>query len=340
MTVLETPFVFLDTQVFVESRFVFGAGSLQRVSDLASAGRIELVMPDTTRREIEKKIREHAAEVAGTVAKLRTSAPALVIPDFDEAAATARLVDAFASYLKLTQATLIPFSGGVATAVLDTYFASRPPFGKGDKKHQFLDALAVEALGQWATDEEARIYVVSRDPDLEAATTGSDGLLYLKHLPDLFALIQVVDERAQALVMQAEGKIISDIANRFDGCGFIIIDEDGDVENIEVVDVALEDVVVQDIQDDVIRFVGKARVTFRADVSYWRSDNATWDSEDKVLIYRDKAEHRVEDEAEFDFLGSVVATGSDLSAIKDVFVELDMAETFIVDPYAVYYEDM
>ena len=337
---LKTPYVFLDTQVFVANRFVFDAGALGRVSELSSADRIRLVIPETTCREIKKKIRDHIKKIAHDLGKLSASMPALALAEIDEEGCVTELCLKLDEYLDAAKATQIPSSADVASDVLEAYFNDHPPFAEGAKKHQFLDAFALKALERWAAEEEEEVYVISQDRDLKSAADGNSALLHLDKLADLFGLAELVDAKAAALLSSAEDQIKQQVTDRLPGSEFFIDEADGVVDNIEVVDVELWDSVVQDVEDEVVRFVANAFVIFRADVSYWVSDNATYDSEDKVLIYHDRAEYRIEDEVTLDLLGSVIAVNPTLEEVAEVFVEFDTRQTFLVDPHAVYYDQM
>ena len=74
---LETSFVFVDTQAFRAARFAFDGGSLKRLCQLVKSGRLDLVMPTITKREIRKKLSEHVDEVLSAVQSARTKATIL-----------------------------------------------------------------------------------------------------------------------------------------------------------------------------------------------------------------------------------------------------------------------
>ena len=65
---------------------------------------------------------------------------------------------------------------------LDLYFRKRPPFGNAKKKSEFPDAFVLEALKSKAGVNGESVYVISEDPDLEAACKESP---HLEHLPSV-----------------------------------------------------------------------------------------------------------------------------------------------------------
>lgn len=339
---LETQHVFLDTEAIVRARFVFDGGSLKRVAELCASGKLNLVVPEITRREVEKKIDEHVDEVAAKVTKALKQAPAVkalvgegtpFIAPRDPTQIKGELKARFRAFLAEAGAQDVPFDEAHGRQLLDNYFGQHPPFGPGDKKYQFLDGLALTALKEWADAEEVRLYVVSRDGDIKTVADTSETLLYLESVQELFDLVEIADARAVELVRSVEDQIKRQIAGHVPAYGFMLDHEDGDVGDVGVRRVEIEDLKVQDVQDDVVRFVADALVSVRADVSYWRSDNATYDSETGTLFYHDRAEHSVNDELRFQVLGSVVAKGPALTNPGEPIIEFDTTEDFLIDPH-------
>jgi len=65
--------------------------------------------------------------------------------------------------------------------LMDDYFAGKPPFGKGDKKAEFPDAITVKVLADWAKSEGAQILVVSGDKGVCEARGPVESLIQERH---------------------------------------------------------------------------------------------------------------------------------------------------------------
>jgi hypothetical protein len=64
---------------------------------------------------------------------------------------------------------------------MDDYFAGKPPFGTGDKKAEFPDAITVKVLADWAKSEGAQILVVSGDKGVCEARGPVESLIQERH---------------------------------------------------------------------------------------------------------------------------------------------------------------
>jgi hypothetical protein len=137
---LQTQWVFLDTEVFVAHRFMFETGPLKRLVDLSAAGTVHLVITDATAREVRKKIEDHVDEARGGIEKKLAGAPAVralidpaLFATLDAAALRDQLFAKFEEFLTNSKAERLPHLDEAVKQVLDDYFDLEPPFGKGDK---------------------------------------------------------------------------------------------------------------------------------------------------------------------------------------------------------------
>lgn len=342
---LQTQWVFLDTEVFVAHRFMFESGPLKRLADLSAAGTIHLVITETTVREVRKKIEDQVHETCGGIEKKLAGAPAVralidpaLFKALDGAALRDQLFEKLEAFLRSSKAERPPHSDEAVKRVLDDYFDGEPPFGKGDKKYQFLDAIALKSLLLFAQAEGVEVYVVSRDPDVKSVCDGEDEFIRLEELSDVLTLVEIADRKALDLVVSATDIIKRRVIEEVERAGFDI-EQDGDVENVEVIDVEVNNFKVQKVDDGVVEFVGSARATVRADVSYGDPDTASYDHEDGLLIYHHYVENRIEDELQFQILGSVTANDEKLDAVEDVFLDGDPMRVFMLDTSNVVYDD-
>lgn len=339
---LQTPFVFVDTEPFCASNFGLAAGRLKRLLELAQAGVVELILPSVTQRELYKKLDEAVEQAASILQSgqkragvLQQSTHATAIAAFtpiDLQAVKAELRAALDVYLRDSRAEVLTPPADSLAKVLDRYFAHQPPFGTGNKKHEFPDAVALETVLDWCATEGVSCYVVSRDSDLKAACGAQPALLHLEGLDALFELVEATNARAQALLDRATPEIQRQMIEQFEFSGFMLVDEEGDAENIQVINIEITDSGVQKVTDEVLLFQVKAEITFRADVSFWDYSTATYDSEDKVAIPWRQIERKVENTVDITAYGRVYADTPALNEIRTVEVDFDTGQVF--DVYA------
>jgi hypothetical protein len=178
---LETPYVFIDTQVFVASGFDYDSGRLAHARKLANQGRIRLLSTDVTHKEIVSNIKEALEAATGSVQKFRqkhrvlatSQAPSFdaIFKAYDEAAIGAHLADRLTDFERATATTILNVGSASTDEVFNKYFERRPPFSE-KKKSEFPDAFVLQTLEEWCRREGAKIYVISDDPDLQAAIEG------------------------------------------------------------------------------------------------------------------------------------------------------------------------
>jgi len=142
----------------------------------------------------------------------------------------------------------------------------------------------------------------------------------LEQLSDVLTLVEIADKKALELVVLPPTKSSRRSSRRWKGPGFYI-EQDGDVENVDVEDVEVSNLKVQKVADGVVEFVGTANVTVTADVSYGDPDTASYDHEDGFVFYHFQIDNRIEDELEFQILGSVTARDEALDAVEEVSLE-------------------
>src|SRR6266568_8728020 len=156
---MDTPHVFLDTEIFVSNNFHFASPLFVKLVELAQTRVIFLYLTTVTVREIEAHIvsdiqdalthikalqkKEKSVKVLG----LSPDTPFPIIPKtFDVEATQQRALDSFHKFLESATVEIIKVEGISIDEILEKYFGSVPPFGSGEKKHEFPDAFALAGL--------------------------------------------------------------------------------------------------------------------------------------------------------------------------------------------------
>ena len=342
---LETQYVFVDTEPMRAARFDVERGGLKRLLELVDHQRITVVLPTVTRREYLKKLNESidaALEALGSLTKKHrtlalaenTPLPAVFEP-IDEEAAREAVVARFNRYLDDLNPEEAETPADTLAVVLDLYFTQLAPFNDPRKKKEFPDAIALHSLARWADEEEVSIYVVSRDGDLRSYCETKTNLLHLETLGHLFALVTAEAEMVAALLASTEDEIVADVSSAFEGGGFLLEEEDGEVPGVTVESIQLEEILAQhvDPEEELVLFEVQGTINFQADIHYWDMDHAIWDSEDKVLIPFDRIEKTVRDTYEFRAYGTL-STLSKLTKVDWLDLDVDLPNVVHVSPYA------
>jgi hypothetical protein len=207
--------------------------------------------------------------------------------------AIATLQREFRDFIAETEATVLQIDGVSAEAIFKKYFEGTPPFGgdKTTKKVEFPDAFACATLEAWSTSHKnARIYVVGNDTDWKSMCACNPALISVGRLDELlqhftdteigFAIKKGLEEQREELLnmIRAEAEDL-DI---YIGGDMLI---DGEVDDYEILDVAIVESHVVEIKDGAASVSVLCEVSVSADVVADDPDSGIKDSETKSVYY-------------------------------------------------------
>jgi hypothetical protein len=217
------------------------------------------------------------------------------------------------------------------------YFDRAPPFGGGNKKNEFPDAITILSLSKWLAESRAAAYVVSGDTDLASWCSTVANAFHVRSLAEFLDLYNKAEERltglAHHLVKKEEGKILERIKEAFLSAGFMVLDTDAEVVDVDLLSIEAVEVNVIDVSDDRAGVAVTVQIEFNARIEGPDYDQGIWDSEDKRYIYlpefsvektfKERYETFIEfffsvDEDEITDISSVIIDdGSDISVRMD-----------------------
>jgi len=308
---LQTPHVFLDTEVFVGKNFHYDHKDFKALLGYAQAGTITLRLTEVHYREIQKKIRDRVADAKRALEPIRGTKvhPNVVILrnakhlgfggifDFDGDSVVDELIVQFEKFLKDGNVQISPVAGLLVGPVLDKYFRSEPPFEKREeKKNEFPDAIGVAVAAEWCQANASKAYLVSGDKGVRKACSGD--LIPLSSIPELTDLIALALPQQAAIARgwfhYAAAYIRERIAREFEGAGFILTDQEGEVLDTHVSEdaVKLTEPEFLSVDEGYAELVVHAEVPFTADVTYDDPSATFWVEGEKYVV--DSIEQEVE----------------------------------------------
>jgi hypothetical protein len=195
-TDLNTPYVFIDTQSFMENRLDWEAKPLRRLMEFARGGTIKVLTTAVTRAEVNERLVEKLHEAEAALKKVEVVLRQLGItnpqlPSQD--VALAKLVERFDEFLSACGAECVPMSID-PQQIINDYFARRPPFGEGKKKAEFPDAFVMQSLLAWCKAHHSSVYIVSRDPDFASCCSLDGPLFHLRSVGEVISLATASEE--------------------------------------------------------------------------------------------------------------------------------------------------
>ena len=289
--------IFLDTQVFEAASFNFKTTTLLSLKELVDKGTIRLILTDITVLEVKARIKKTVrAQLKGLkkfkhdarVLRSATLSEAKAVLDLHEKKVIADLHQQFDKFIQRTKPEIIDTSGLAAGPVFEKYFATKPPFGTGDKKSEFPDAFAVNGLVEWTENNAEPLYVITGDKLFRNACQPHKMLYEDETLPALLNRIIFVDAVADFIreqVLERIEDIKEDAKREFEDRIYLVDDEDGDAE-MSVQSLVLEgQPEIIDADDDSATVAVYFRGRFEAHLSYTDSSTGTYDSETKSMVF-------------------------------------------------------
>lgn len=307
---LVSKYLYIDTSVFEYRQFDLKSNVFTALLELAKEGNARLLTSAITTGECHAHIKAHVGQ-ASTVRNTLT-AKARILKRFEEYAVlfekpdkdklSNRLIAELDQYLLETKAEHLDLDDASVANVVNQYFSGTPPFGFGDKKAEFPDAIVISALTSWCELNSESVYLITRDKGMRDAC-GDDGkLVALEDIKDFLDLVnsheEIAAERIRAVFRYRIESLTEDVKERFHYLDFDVYDHEGaDVEIDEVRKVEFGEPEIIAIDENEAKIEVECEVAFTADITYEDTDTGVWDGEDKVMLFMDTVHGSAEDTA-------------------------------------------
>jgi hypothetical protein len=296
---LKTKNIFIDTQAFIAQNF-FQGKNLKRLAELGNAGHIHIFLTEITKNEVRSNIKEELNEAIrlinnfkkeignkGKIIKnIDSCKEYLSLPKLDFTLDFEKLAKDLDDFIIMGKISLIPFEKADLKHVFAQYFNNQKPFGFGNKKHEFPDAIVLSAIENWCEETGEKIYLLSGDSDFEGIN--NTNIIRIADLKDLLGQInkQLLTERSawftniyKLHLNEIESKILTLFSYKLiDEVSFDIEIENLQINNLEILDYTI---VEESMEDNKVTFQVDYEVTFAADFTYDDYSNAIYDKEDK-----------------------------------------------------------
>lgn len=284
--------IVIDTNIFEQHGYNFDAQAIEKFVAITAVKSLTILLPDAIEREVRRHIKEKAAAAQSALKKARHDAPFLQkwkswpAPEKLKTAKDEIAADYIADWEKFLmnfKVKRLGYDDINMNQVMDWHDQQKPPFGPGQKEKEFPDAFALATTLAYAKSKTTRIAVVSKDNDFAKFCAPHPELPFFS---DLSALTEVfIDEMKThvagiktALAADAS-KLVAQIREAFPELVFYPEEDiDGDVEDVDVLDVEMNKMRVIAIEDEHCTIAFDADVKFSAYVSYDDPDTMVHDS--------------------------------------------------------------
>lgn len=193
--------------------------------------------------------------------------------------------DAFVKFF--SDAIQLPY--GNAEKVFADYFSAKPPFAEsGDKKREFPDAFAINALFNYLDENPGlTALVVTNDDDWKQALKSNKRIVICDNIDNAINLLHGQLTQVNEILDFNYASIESLLEIEEDKFWFTIRDY-FDAEDIEIETITIESIgepVVLDISDEEIRIQVSAHLLFDGTARVLDLNNSDWDEEENDYIF-------------------------------------------------------
>ena len=293
---MEKDVVFIDTSVFKANNYFSATSKIIKLAELASKGRISIVLTSITKAEIIKHLTKDIENARKSVRK-KDNEVLRNIKGTDDYFSALDNIDAEKTAIEMVN-SFVKRSGAYVIGleyckdiedIFKKYFKQEFPFSE-KKQKEFPDAFALAALEGYNRSRQYKMVVLSTDPDMQ--NYESDELYaedFKKYISeemsedvDLSSLYEELSGNSDRLKDKLESEIVDyldDVSLYYDKI------QNGDIHYVSVYDVRVnfnaDDVYINESNDETIEFELEIHVNYRVGISYDDYTNATYDNEDK-----------------------------------------------------------
>jgi hypothetical protein len=295
------PAIFLDTCILEGEQFDFTSTQFKALLAAAKDKGIKLLLPQPTKDEIQRHIRNKIESAVTALKSVRKDHPVLsAMPGFPHSRVdrekiardlSKTITSAWKNFQNHFALIDLDYSGIDIDEIMRWYDRGQSPFGLGGKSKEFPDAFAFAALRNYALNQKENVAIVSADNDFRKACAGISQLHFFPTLASLTNALLTEDGRFKAARELAESAIpllTAKIKADFPDRGFdheLDPNGNGNVEDIKVNECEPTNIEVIGLGHEEFTIAFSAEVGFDAYVQY--DDPDSWvNMGDGDIMYR------------------------------------------------------
>lgn len=294
---MEKDFVFVDTSVFCKANYFVKDGTISHLFQLHDKGRIILLMPTITKREVQKNYRQDLVEQFDKLSRLHKlkNIEAYNLPVMNKDDICKEVNCKISEMMNHVCELDYSYCQDVET-IFEKYFEREYPFAGKGKEKEFPDAFVLQALEKYAADNQIKkVIVLSEDGDMTdyqspVLDTSEDYKMYLsrklKEDADLSGFEEALNDSLPNLERQINLKVEALLTNPGTYQEVINLNEVSNVSlnGFEVI-LNSKDYYITSINEHSIDIDLHAKVDFSVCVEYLDLESSYYDREyDQWLV--------------------------------------------------------
>ena len=190
----------LDTNIFVQKQLQLSSTKFQALARLSRSG-FRLILAKTVAREVAGKVEDSVSrkfesarngidKALGAFGTREHTLEQLLNQITGGRTPDQIAQEVFAEFVTCSNCEILNDAELVdVPSIIDDYFSGRPPFGSEKKKHEFPDAISLNALERTSRERSIGILAVSNDGDWENYCKNSKHLYIVKEIEKGLSLV-------------------------------------------------------------------------------------------------------------------------------------------------------
>ena len=158
---MEKDYVFVDTSVFCKANYFVKDGTISHLFQLQDKGRITLLMPTITKREVQKHYKQDLVEQFDKLSKLHKlkNIESYNLPVMNKDDIYKEVNNKISEMMNHVCELDYSYCQDVE-AVFEKYFEKQYPFAGKGKEKEFPDAFALQTIEKYAADNQIKKVIV------------------------------------------------------------------------------------------------------------------------------------------------------------------------------------
>ncbi len=299
--------IFIDTCIFEKHGYCFDHPTLTALVEMQKKVPISVYTTDIIIREIKSRVKEKI--LGASRAKKRLNKELKILRTLDESdygyffnkidveKAINDFENKLKAYLHETSSKEIDVYSFSSKIVFDQYFAHQHPFKEGKNKYEFPDAFMIEGVHNWCKENDEKIYMISSDKAIIGSCSENGPLISLKSVEEFLSIINFENEHSSEILELFNkhiGEVHNKVSDEFTSRGFFLEDQDGDVEDIDVKTINIEEIYILSISSINVIIEAEIELDYSAFLTYGNYDTAVFDNEDGLVMFLENVEKTVE----------------------------------------------
>jgi hypothetical protein len=307
--------LFLETQLFCANNFDFDRTAFLELIERVKDDRVNVFLTSITVGEVKRHLSQEVRTAANAIDKMRADIRILANSAKPEVKARAQRLDPkpviaellkqFEDFVKETQATLVDASKVNPEVVFQKYFDLQLPFQqKQEKRHEFPDAFAIEALRHHAQSSGHEVVVITGDKGFRGACE-AHAITVFESLEEFLNRENTereskISEHILKCFETNRDEVEQQIKQQFEMSAFILTDQEGEVDSATIEALAIEDPLVVRIEQRKAILDVSVRLEFGAKIIYDDPDSIVYDREEGRTYAFNTVAETVDEQSSFE----------------------------------------